>query len=488
MVNWKWGKKADMYQVRHKFPKDFMWGGAFAANQAEGAWDIDGKGPSIADYHIGGLPDKYLNKREDATIENQRENFILNEGFNYPKQRGVDFYHHYKEDMALMAEMGLRCLRISIAWSRIFPKGDEQNPNESGLKFYDDLFDEMLKYGIAPIVTISHYEMPVHLVLKYNGWHSRCMIDFYIKYCEVIFHRYSSKVKYWIPFNQINLLSFNTLGFLKDPDKNELTMMFQAVHHQFIAQALSKKIAHKYRNDLLIGTMLSDKTAYPATCKPEDILFATLKNKMQYFFSDVAMNGYYPPYAFRYFEENGVSLKFAAEDELLLKQYKMDFLSFSYYYTQTADASENSYSLRDYSKNPYLMASDWGWTIDAIGLRTVLNIYNDRYHCPLFIAENGFGAVDVLEADGSVHDHYRISYLREHFKQMKEAIRDGVDLIGYTVWSPIDIVSCGTSEMKKRYGMIYVDLDDFGNGSNKRYRKESFHWYKEVIASNGEYL
>lgn len=477
-----------MYKVRHGFPENFLWGGAIAGNQAEGAYLEDGKGLSIQDFHAYGKKEKFVDTREDATIENVKESFVLHEDEYYPYHEAIDFYHRYKEDIALMAEMGFKSLRTSIQWARIYPNGDDEKPNEAGLKFYDDLFDELLKYGIEPIITLSHYEMPINLVTEYNGWANRKTVDFFVRFAETCFERYAKKVKYWITFNQINLLSFNTLGYMDGTFDNEQQIIYQSVHHQFVAQALCKKVSKKYRDDFMIGTMLSDKIAYPATCKPEDVLFNTIKNQMQYFFSDVAMRGEYPRYAYRYFEENNVVLHFEDGDEELLKENTMDYLSFSYYYTLTNDAEKNTMNPRDKTQNPYLKLSDWGWAIDPKGLRTALNNYYDRYGCPLMITENGFGAVDTVEADGSINDDYRIDYLRDHIIAMKEAIEDGVELIAYTMWSPMDIVSCGSAEMKKRYGLIYVDLDNLGNGTRERKRKKSFYWYKKVIETNGEEL
>lgn len=472
-----------MYQVRHGFPENFLWGGAIAALQAEGAWNEDGKGASVADFNVM-LDDK----KENATISNERESLHTVAGVNYPKRRGVDFYHRYKEDIALMAEMGFGCFRTSIAWARIFPNGDDEQPNEAGLKFYDDLFDECRKYGIEPIVTLSHYEMPVNLVLKYDGWLNRKTIAFWKRYCETVFARYANKVKYWIPFNQINLLDFYSLGFLKKPEEKELSATYQAVHHQLLAQALAKKIALKYAPDCKLGVMLCDKTTYPATCKPEDVSLAVFKNKMEYLCSDVAIWGEYPRFALRAFEDNGIHLDFEPEDAELLKKYTMDFMSFSYYMTVAISAEKNNLFGYDFTRNPYISASDWGWPIDPVGFRTALNLYYDRYRCPIMVLENGLGAADTVEPDGSIHDSYRIDYLRDHIAQMKEAVRDGVDLIAYTMWSPMDIVSCGSSEMKKRYGLIYVDLDDEGNDTCARTRKDSFYWYKHVIETNGEEL
>ena len=469
------------------FPKDFMWGGAISANQAEGAYAAAGKGLSIADFHAYVSKKNRDDRAEHATIVNTRSSLIDDKSKYFPKRNGIDFYHTYKEDIALFKELGLKCFRTSINWARIFPNGDEEIPNENGLLFYDSLIEELLKNDIQPVITISHYEIPVHLVTEYGGWYSRRVVDCYENLCRVLFKRYAGKVKYWITFNQINLLSFNSLGILEEFTINELEATYQAVHHQFIAQAKAKKIAKAYGDIFQIGTMLSDKIAHPATCKPEDVLFNYRKNQMEYLFSDVAMRGYYPGYAKRFFEENNIEIIFAEDDKELLKDNTMDFLSFSYYYTKVNDAQKNSFNPMDKSKNPYLKATEWGWEIDPLGLRTALNQYYDRYQCPLFLTENGIGERDFV-VEGKIHDAYRIQYLKDHFVQMSEAIKDGVELIGYCLWSPIDIVSCSSAEMEKRYGLIYVDLDDKGRGSGKRIKKDSFYWYKSIIEMNGASL
>lgn len=470
------------------FPEGFLWGGAIAANQAEGAFDIDGKGLSIADFHAYQSVIHRDDRREDFTLKNTLETLVIDPARYYPKQHGIDFYHTYKQDLKLMRDMGLRCLRTSFNWARIFPNGDEPEPNEQGLRFYDALIAEMVENEIEPVMTISHYEMPVHLVKKYGGWKNRKLVDFYAHFCQVLFARYHRSVKYWITFNQINLLTFNSLGLLQDKNVNMLQATYQAVHHQFMAQALAKKIALQYGPDIQVGTMLSDKIAHPATCKPEDVLFNLRKNQMQFFFSDVAMRGRYPGYASRYFEENDIQIQWQPGDEEILRTYTMDYLSFSYYYTKINDASKNSYEPTDKSKNPYLKESEWGWEIDPLGLRTALNTYYDRYNCPLFITENGLGAKDTVERDGKIYDAYRVRYLNDHLLQIGEALRDGVELIGYCLWSPIDIVSCSSAEMSKRYGCIYVDLDNEGKGSGKRVLKDSYTWYSHVIRTNGACL
>lgn len=474
-----------MFENKKGFPNNFLWGGGIAANQAEGAFDVGGKGLSIADFH------EYKNvlnkddRLEHATLSISDEMFEDKPDAYYPKRSGIDFYHRYKDDIQLFKELGLQCFRTSFNWTRIFPKGIEEQPNVEGLKFYDQLIDELLKNDIQPVMTISHYEMPTYLVENYGGWLSRKTIQAYENLCKVLFERYHDKVKYWITFNQINLLSFNSLGFKENQTDNLLEATYQSVHHQFIAQAKAKQIAKQY-DDILIGTMLSDKIAHPATCKPEDVLFSYRKNQMEYLFGDVAMRGTYPGYALRFFKENNIVIDITEEDCQMLKDNTMDYLSFSYYYTKINDSEKDSFSPMDKSKNPYLKASEWGWEIDPIGLRTALNQYYDRYQCPLFLTENGIGALDKMELNGEIIDSYRIEYLQKHFEQMKEAILDGVDLVGYCLWSPIDIVSCSSAEMEKRYGVIHVDLDNNGKGTLKRTKKESFYWYKKVIKTNGE--
>ena len=477
-----------MYQVQHEFPEDFLWGGAIAANQADGGFGEGGKGVSIADLHPYRNIKNRDDRKEDATIRNDESALVIDETLYYPKQKGIDFYHRFDEDLAMMEEIGLKAFRTSFDWSRIYPNGDEEEPNEEGLLYYDRLIASIRAHGMEPFMTISHYELPVELVRRYGGWKNRKLVDFFARYCETLFARYHQDVKYWIVFNQINLLTFNSLGILGNSSDHFEEAVYQGVHHQFLACAMAKKLSRKYK-DIRVGTMLSDKLAYPATCKPEDMLFNQLKNQMQYFFPDVQLRGFYPPYAFRYFEDQGIHLVFEPGDEELLLENTMDFLSASYYYTKINDSEKNTFAPMDKCKNPYLKVSEWGWEIDPVGLRVNLNNYAERYPgVPIYITENGYGAVDVLTEDKKVHDSYRIDYLREHVVQMKAAIRDGVPLKGYLMWTPVDIVSCSSAEMKKRYGLIYVDLDDEGNGSRARYRKDSFFWYKKVIASNGKEL
>ena len=472
------------------FPKGFLWGGATAANQYEGGWNEGGKGPSTADMLTNGThttPRKITRTWED--------------GLYYPNHTASDFYHHYKEDIALMGEMGFKVFRMSIAWSRIFPKGVEEEPNEEGLRFYDEVFDELHKQGIEPLVTISHYESPFYLTEKYNGWASRELVDLYVKYCNVIFNRYKDKVKYWLTFNEINcgtmplggylglgILNEGTTDFMNQKDDPQLR--FQGLHHQFIASAKAVKLGHEINPDFKIGCMIAFMTSYPYSCNPKDVLKCQKEMQMgNYYCGDVQVRGEYPYFAKQYWKENNIQIQMEEGDEALLKEGTVDFYSFSYYMTNCVSTDPDlegiGGNLIGGVKNPYLKASDWGWQIDPDGLRYTLNELYARYQVPLMVVENGLGAFDKLEEGNKVHDSYRIDYLREHIKCMEEAIEDGVDLIGYTPWGCIDLVSASTGEMGKRYGFVYVDSDDYGNGSFNRYKKDSFTWYKKVIASNG---
>lgn len=475
------------------FGEDFLWGGATAANQIEGAWNLEGKGPSVSDMCTNG-----------SHTNPKRITPLLEEGTRYPSHDAIDFYHHYKEDIALFAEMGFKTFRLSIAWTRIFPTGMEEEPNEAGLAFYDSVFDECMKYGIEPLVTISHYEMPYALVEKYNGWESRACIDAYVKYCEVIFDRYQNKVKYWLTFNEINagtmqMGSVLSLGTVKDycgtvigaPDKPQ--ERFQGLHHQFVASAKVVKLAHEKYPQFKLGNMMLYATMYPYTCNPDDVIETQRQTQMMnWFCSDVQVRGSYPYYADRFFEEKGISIKMEKGDVEILKDGTVDFYTFSYYMSNCvakhADEEAVAGNLMGGLKNPYLKASDWGWQIDPKGLRYTLNEIYGRYQIPIMVVENGLGANDKLEEDGSVKDDYRIEYLQQHIAQMKEAAADGVELMGYTPWGCIDLVSASTGEMAKRYGFIYVHKYDDGTGSLERSRKKSFYWYQKVIRTNGEDL
>lgn len=467
-----------------KFPADFLWGGAVAANQCEGAYLEDGKGLSLVDV----MP-AVEQGRWDA-LANPREAMKKDYGF-YPSHVSIDMYHHYKEDVKLFAEMGFKVFRTSISWPRIFPNGDELEPNEAGLKFYDDLFDECRKYGMELLVTINHFDTPLGLFNKYGGWKSREVIDCYLRYCEVVFKRYTKQVKYWITFNEINMILHLPFfgGLDVTGEEGNLQLKYQAIHHQLVASSLATKLAHEINPEFQIGCMIAGGATYPLTCNPKDVWETIVSEREGYFFVDVQAKGEYPGYGKRLFKENNIELEMEPGDLETLKQYPTDFVAFSYYSSRiaTANKEENMSEGNVFAsvKNPYLEASEWGWQIDPIGLRITLNQLYDRYNKPLFVVENGLGAIDVPEADGTVHDPYRIDYLREHIREMGEAIEDGVELLGYTTWGCIDLVSAGTGEMKKRYGFIYVDRDNEGNGTLKRTKKSSFDWYRKVITSDG---
>lgn len=470
------------------FPKDFLWGGAVAANQCEGAYDIDGKGLCIADINEFRDDIELEKKYNDEVSSVFVEEALKSTTRIFPKRWGIDFYHTYPEDLKLLAGLGLKTFRTSINWARIFPNGDEVEPNEKGLEFYDKLFDEIIKNGMEPMVTISHYEMPLYLTQKYCGWYSREVIEFFEKYCKTVFDRYHEKVKLWIIVNQINLIgheSFNHLGVAEDKVKDLQSAKYQAVHNEMVSCARATRYAHQKYTDLQIGMMLCGGPSYAASAKPEDQLAALRHNQMEYFYSDVLLQGKYPGYAFRFFDERNIHVEFGEHDEEDLLN-TADFFSFSYYYTRMV-TKESFETANDAIRNPELPANPWGWSIDPLGLRIMLNTFWDRYHKPIYITENGVGYYDKLE-DGQIHDSYRIEYLRAHIEQMKEAIKDGVDLRGYYAWGPIDIVSCSSSEMSKRYGFIYVDRDDYGKGSGQRIKKDSYSWYQKVIATNGDDL
>lgn len=471
--------------------KDFLWGGAVAAHQLEGGWNKDGKGVSVADVMTVGA----------NGVPREITNGVL-QGKNYPNHEGIDFYTHYKEDIKLFAEMGFKCFRTSIAWTRIFPKGDESEPNELGLKFYDELFDECLKYGIEPVITLSHFEMPYHLVTEYGGWRNRKMIDFFVRFAEVCFTHYKDKVKYWMTFNEINnqanynedFAPFTNSGIAYQPGENREKIMYQAAHYELVASALAVKMGHEINPDFQIGCMIAMCPIYPLSCKPEDMMMSVSAMHKRYWFTDVHVRGYYPAYLEKYFQRKGFNLDITVEDKLLLLEGCVDYIGFSYYMSFTTESKSDNPQYdydesKDLVRNPYVKASDWGWQIDPVGLRYAMNWFYDRYQLPLFIVENGFGAIDQLNSDGTIDDDYRIDYLKAHIKAMKTAVEeDGIDLLGYTPWGCIDLVSAGTGEIKKRYGFIYVDKDNEGQGTLKRSKKKSFDWYKQVIATNGEQL
>ena len=472
-----------------KFPKDFLWGGAVAANQSEGAYNVDGKGLSLVDI----LPDAHHGRQ--FAEKNPRQAMETTYDF-YPSHESIDFYHNYEEDIALLAEMGFKVFRTSISWPRIFPQGDETEPNEAGLAYYEKVFTCCRAHGMELLVTINHFDTPLGLFDKYGGWGSRQTIDFYLNYCRAIFTRYKDLVKYWITFNEINVIlhsGFIGGGLDIENDPNPLQAKYQAMHHEFVASSLATKLAHEINPDFQIGCMIAGATIYPYSCKPEDVWAAKQVDRQNYFFLDIHARGKYPNYTKQFFKEQNIDIKMEADDLAIIEKYTVDFMAFSYYasYVAAADESDkeaSSGNMFSAIKNPYLPESEWGWQIDALGMRIIANDLYDRYQLPLFVVENGLGAIDTLEADGTVNDQYRIDYLREHISELGNAITDGVELIGYTSWGCIDLVSAGSGEMAKRYGYIYVDRDNEGNGTNKRYKKKSFTWYQNVIATNGSEL
>lgn len=451
----------------------FLWGGALAAHQCEGAWDINGKGISIMDVMSAGS--------KDIDREIHKE---VHEDCYYPSHHAIDFYHHYKEDIAMFHEMGFQALRVSIAWTRIFPQGNEETPNEAGLQFYDELFDELLKQGIEPVVTLLHNDMPLYLAKEYNGFASRYTIDCFVKYCKTVFQRYQTKVKYWITINEINnmvifdypILQYVSSGIYESDNKK---LIYQTLHHQFLASAYAVIEGHKINSDFQIGCMSSFVTKYPNSCHPADTLAAMEADKMQYYCLDVMCRGQYPSYMDQIFAKENFTLQVEEHDYDVLAKGKVDYISFSYYISKTFQTKEEQ---MQEVKNPFLTESKWGWTMDPMGLRIALNRLYDRYQLPLFLVECGLGKEDVLEADGTIHDQERINYLKEHIEQMKMAIKkDRIPVMGFLSWGPIDLISASTGEMKKRYGYIYVDVDDQGKGSFQRYKKDSFYWYKQYI-------
>lgn len=462
---------------------DFLWGGAVAANQYEGAWNVDGKRASVTDVMTKGSVDHPRDITEGVI-----------EGREYPNHLGIDFYHHYQEDIKLFAEMGFKCFRLSIAWSRIFPKGDEKEPNEKGLKFYDAVFDECLKYGIQPVVTLSHFEMPYHLAHEYGGWRNRKMIDYFIHYATVCLNRYKGKVKYWMTFNEINNLididnPFNAwtgAGVLYKDDEDAEETMYQISHYQFVASALVVRAAKKIDQEMQVGCMLHFGPIYPYSCDPKDAMASIKAMDRRFFFSDVQVRGKYPEYTKKLWQRKDFHLDITDEDLAVIESGTVAYIGFSYYKSTTAKFDQKN----DFEEvpNPNVPKSDWGWAIDPIGLRYILNVVYERYGLPLFIVENGFGAYDKFE-NGTINDDYRIEYLEKHIVEMLKAVDiDGVDVLGYTPWAAIDIISASTGEIEKRYGFIYVDQDEVKNGRAGRHKKASFDWYKKVISTNGVHL
>lgn len=483
------------------FPENFLWGGSTSANQIEGAWNIDGKGPSVADVQL------FRNPQTVAELNNVKGNTDINDDmidtalksnseYDYPKRHGIDFYHHYKEDIALFAEMGFKAYRFSIAWSRVFPNGDDQHANKKGLEFYNDVVNECLKYNIEPIITLSHYEIPLNLCTKYNGWYDRRTIGFFMNYVKAVIDELGDKVRYWLTFNEIDSIlrhPFMTGGLIESrfPKDEFQTVLYQAMHHQLVASSLATKYIHELNSDGKVGCMTTKLTYYPYSSKPSDVLATKEKMRQVYAFADIQVFGEYPSYLLSKFKNENINIKMTKDDLNILKENTVDFVSFSYYQTSCVASDESNLELTSGNttigvKNPYLPSSEWGWQIDPTGLRISLIDLYDRYRIPLMIVENGLGAKDTLKSDLTIHDDYRIKYLAAHIKAMYDAIyEDGVDLMGYTPWGPIDLLSNSTIQMSKRYGFIYVDLNDDGSGSYNRYKKDSFYWYKDIINSNG---
>lgn len=468
--------------------KDFLWGAAMSASQSEGAYLEDGKGLTLNDVFPA------IHEGRWEAIYNVEE--ALKRTYNYyPGHQAIDFYHRYAEDIKLLAELGIKVFRTSINWARIFPNGDETVPNERGLKFYEDLFNECEKYGISPVVTLNHFDTPLGLY-GCGGWKNKAVIEYFARYCETVFNRFRRQVKYWITFNEINMvLGIPIVGGLVDPLKEEniLEAKYQAAHNQLVASALVTKLGHEINSDFMIGSMIGAGKHYPYSPNPEDVWAAYKAEQEEYSLIDVQVKGKYSAYMLQFFKKNDIDIRATEEELQLLEDYTSDFLALSYYSTRLTAANNEGKeatggNIADTLKNPYLAANDWGWQIDPLGFRITLNELYDRYEKPLFVVENGLAAMDVADANHFVADDYRIDYFSKHIQAMKDAMEDGVEIIGYTTWGTIDIVSASSGQMSKRYGLVYVDLDDEGNGTRKRYKKKSFEWYKEVIRSNGEHL
>lgn len=469
---------------------NFLWGGATAANQSEGGYNLGNRGLSNVDL----LP---MGKIREEVMAGKVKMLDFDPDYYYPAKQGIDMYHHYLDDIKLFAEMGFKTYRMSISWTRIFPNGDEEAPNEEGLKFYENIFLQLRKYNIEPLVTLAHFDVPVVLIKKYGSWRNRKMVALFENYCRIVFTRYKGLVKYWLTFNEINMIlhaPFMGAGLVFANDDDEQQVKYQAVHHQLIASALATKIAHEIDPENKVGCMLAGGNYYPYSCRPEDYAKAIEKDRESFLFIDVQARGAYPNYALKKFQRENIQVVMEQEDTQLLKMYTVDFISFSYYSsrvvtTDDAVTHETAGNIFKSIKNPYLKASEWGWQIDPLGLRNALNVLYDRYQKPLFIVENGLGAIDQPDENGNIDDDYRIDYLRQHIKAFKAAVEeDGVELMGYTTWGCIDLVSATKGEMSKRYGFIYVDCDNEGKGTKKRSKKKSFYWYQRVIQSNGDNL
>lgn len=479
-----------MNKLNKTFPENFLWGAAAAACQNEGG--IETRGLTVSDLHLYKKELDRKNLEENEMTRKQFEQVLLlnDKDFYFPKRYGNDFYNRYEEDIALMKELGLNSYRFSISWSRIYPDETYENPSEDGLKFYDNVIHLIKKAKMEPIITLLHYDIPVWVIKKYGSFVKKEVVELFINYSKLMIERYANDVKYWIPFNQINLIhyaGFKSTGVLLDDGTNHEEEQYKAIHNQFVCNAKIKEFAAQLNKNIQIGVMLADCTFIPHTSHPKDVLLATKRNRRQYFYADVNLKGSYPKHMIRYFEDSNFQISIPSEDLLLISQNKLDFLAISYYYSRNVDHTQDSMNPRDVTENPYLTGNDWGWTINEDGFYCVLVQDHDRYNVPIMIAENGFGYQDEFK-DGTVNDDYRIDYLKRHILAMGEAIKDGANIIAYLPWTSIDLVSSGTAEMSKRYGFVYVDKDDTGAGTNNRFKKKSFFWYKNVIESNGENL
>lgn len=485
---------------KYQFPEGFLWGGALAGNQCEGAWNEDGKGMSVADCstYKPKVDPKDYKAQHGITSKEVQEAMESSDIYFYGKRHGNDFYHHYKEDIALCGEMGFKVMRVSIQWTRIYPNGIEEEPNEAGLVFYENMFREMKAHNIEPLVTLHHYEMPLYLANHFDGWYDKKVIELFIRFCKTVFTRYKGLVKYWLTFNEIDSVfrhPFTTIGIVNDryPEDKLEEIIYQCVHNQFVASALATKYLHEMIPDALMGCMLTRTLTYPENCNPKNMMLSLKVNRENFFYADVQSFGEYPKHILNYWKKNNIHVDFTEEEKKILKTYTVDFISFSYYMSMVAsiDAGKRekvSGNLTQGVKNPYLEVTEWNWQIDPMGLQYSLMEMSDRYRKPLFIVENGIGSKDVVEADGSIQDDYRIEYFRNHIQAIGAAIEEGADVMGYTPWGCVDLVSMSTCQMSKRYGFIYVDVDDEGRGTYNRSKKKSFYWYKKVIATNGSDL
>ncbi|MGT2737149.1 glycoside hydrolase family 1 protein [Streptococcus orisratti] len=468
--------------------ENFLWGVAMSASQAEGEALKDGKGLVMDDVVANANNERY---QATADID-----IALGKTYDYyPSHRAIDFYNRYPEDIKRFADLGAKALRTSINWARIFPNGTEEEPNEAGLAFYDRVFDECLNYGIEPVITLNHFNTPFEFYYS-GGWKNRELIGHFARYAETVFKRYKDKVKYWMTINEINMiLSLPLVGGLINPTKEEnvIQAKYQGAHYQLVASALAVKIGKEINPDFQIGCMMGAGMTYPYSCNPEDVWEAYQENEKEYALIDVQVKGVYPYSLTNKLKREGIELDITDEDLTILKENTVDFVGLSYYSSRLTAADKASLqragaNLNSTLKNPYLKSNDFGWQSDPLGFRITLNELYSRYQLPLFVVENGYSALEKMEDNNPIEDDYRIDYIREHLKELKNAMDDGVEIIGYTPWSGIDIISASSGMIEKRYGLIYVDLDDEGNGSLDRTPKKSYHWYQKVISSNGANL